>query len=96
MIYTAGIDIGSTYTKAVILNDKNEIAGRVMEPTGFKLTEVAERVYEKSIDQAGLETADISYVIATGFGRHQAEISDVHVTDLTAAARRSSTSAARR
>jgi predicted CoA-substrate-specific enzyme activase len=87
MIYTAGIDIGSTYTKAVILNDKNEIVGRVMEPTGFKLTEVAERAYEKSIDQAGLATADISYVIATGFGRHQARISDVHVTDLTAAAR---------
>jgi predicted CoA-substrate-specific enzyme activase len=87
MIYTAGIDIGSTYTKAVILNDKNEIVGRVMEPTGFKLTEVAERAYEKSIDQAGLATADISYVIATGFGRHQAQISDVHVTDLTAAAR---------
>ncbi len=87
MIYTAGIDIGSTYTKAVILNDVNEIVGRVMEPTGFKLTEVAERAYQKSIDQAGLEAADISYVIATGFGRHQAQISDVHVTDLTAAAR---------
>jgi predicted CoA-substrate-specific enzyme activase len=87
MIYTAGIDIGSTYTKAVILNDANEIVGRVMEPTGFKLTEVAESAYENSIDQAGLETADISYVIATGFGRHQAQISDVHVTDLTAAAR---------
>ncbi|MCK5438908.1 MAG: 2-hydroxyglutaryl-CoA dehydratase, partial [Gemmatimonadetes bacterium] len=87
MIYTAGIDIGSTYTKAVILNDRNEIVGRVMEPTGFKLTEVAERAYEKSADQAGLTTADISYVIATGFGRHQAQISDVQVTDLTAAAR---------
>jgi predicted CoA-substrate-specific enzyme activase len=87
MIYTAGIDIGSTYTKAVILNDRNEIVGRVMEPTGFKLTEIAERVYEKSADRAGLTTADISYVIATGFGRHQAQISDVHVTDLTAAAR---------
>lgn len=87
MIYTAGIDVGSTYTKAVILNEENEIVGRVMEPTGFKLTEVAERAYEKSAEEAGLSTDDISYVIATGFGRHQAQISDVHVTDLTAAAR---------
>ncbi len=87
MIYTAGIDVGSTYTKAVILDEKNEIVGRVMEPTGFKLTEVAEHAYEKSAQEAGLSTDDVSYVIATGFGRHQAQISDVHVTDLTAAAR---------
>ena len=42
MTYTAGIDVGSTYTKAVVLSEENEIVGRAMLPTGFKLTEVAE------------------------------------------------------
>jgi len=87
MIYTAGIDIGSTYTKAVVLSAENEIVGRSMQPTGFKLTEVAERAYASAIAEAGLSPDDVRYLVATGFGRHQAQFSDVQVTDLTAAAR---------
>lgn len=87
MTYTAGIDIGSTYTKAVILGGDFEIAGRAMEPTGFKLAQVAERVFERARIDAGLDPQSVSYVVATGFGRHQAEFSDVRVTDLTAGAR---------
>ncbi len=34
-----------------------------------------------------MEARDVKYIVATGFGRHQAELSDVKVTDLTAAAR---------
>ena len=87
MIYTGGIDIGSTYTKAVVLSAENEIVGRSMEPTRFKLTEVAERAYAKAVAEAGLSPGDVRYIVATGFGRHQAQMSDVQVTDLTAAAR---------
>jgi predicted CoA-substrate-specific enzyme activase len=87
MTYTGGIDIGSTYTKAVVLSGENEIVGRAMEPTGFKLTEVAERAYGKALEEAGLSSDDVLYVVATGFGRHQAQFTDVQVTDLTAAAR---------
>jgi len=87
MIYTAGIDVGSTYTKALVLSADNEIVGRAMEPTGFKLTEVAGRMRDRAIAAAGLSSGDVAYTVATGFGRHQAEVSDVQVTDLTAAAR---------
>ena len=87
MIYTAGIDVGSTYTKALILSETNEIAGRALDNTGFKLTEVSEAVYRSALEQAGLAEKDVAYVIATGFGRHQVPFSDVHVTDLTASAR---------
>ena len=43
MNYTAGIDVGSTYTKALILSEDNQIVGRAMANTGFKLTEVSEK-----------------------------------------------------
>jgi predicted CoA-substrate-specific enzyme activase len=85
--YTAGIDIGSTYTKAVVVDGDRNIVGRAMEPTGFKLAEVAERVYETAVAEAGVATGGVSYLVATGFGRHQVQVSDVKVTDLTAAAR---------
>lgn len=87
MTYTAGIDIGSTYTKCVILSDQHEIVGRAMHPTGFKLTEVAERALSDALSQAKLARDDVRYLVATGFGRHQVALSDVQVTDLTASAR---------
>lgn len=86
MDYVAGIDVGSTYTKTVILNDQFEVAGRAMRNTGFKLAEVAKRTLDKALEDAGLKPDDISYIVATGFGRHQVPFRDVNVTDLTASA----------
>lgn len=87
MTFTAGIDVGSTYTKAVILSDEHEIAGRALNNTGFKLAEIARRTYEEALAKASLDASDISYVISTGFGRHMVEFSAMAVTDLTASAR---------
>ncbi|HEX9580016.1 MAG TPA: acyl-CoA dehydratase activase [Gemmatimonadales bacterium] len=84
---TGGIDVGSTYTKAVVLRPDGEIAGRAMEPTGFRLAEVAERVLGAALRQANAASGEVGYVIATGFGRHQVQSADLQVTDLTAAAR---------
>jgi (R)-2-hydroxyacyl-CoA dehydratese activating ATPase len=87
MTFTAGIDVGSTYTKAAILGDDARIAGRALVKTGFKLTEAARRAYDAALVDAGLFEGDVVYLIATGYGRHQVAFADVHVTDLTAAAR---------
>ena len=87
MSHTAGLDIGSTYTKAVIVGEDGAILGRGMEPTGFKLAQAAERALSVALDSAGIERTAIAYLVTTGFGRHQSAIGDVSVTDLTAAAR---------
>jgi len=87
MRYTAGIDVGSTYTKAVIVDEDHGIRGRAAMPTGFQLAEAAERAHHQAIAAANLQPSDIAYVVATGFGRHQAQFVDLKVTDLTAAAR---------
>ena len=41
MKITAGIDVGSSYTKAVLTNERGEILAREMNPTGFRLGAVA-------------------------------------------------------
>ena len=87
MTFTAGIDVGSTYTKALILSDKQGIVGRAVNNTGFKLAEIARRTFDQALNCASLEPDMVSYIIATGFGRHMVEFSDVAVTDLTASAR---------
>lgn len=87
MTLTAGIDIGSTYTKAVVVDETGEIVARSLQPTGFRLTQVAERALDEALAAAGRGRGDVAYVVATGFGRHQAPFADLHVTDLTASAR---------
>ena len=87
MAYTLGIDVGSTYAKALILSADMRIVGRAMSHTGFKLAEVARNLFDRSLADAGLTQQDVGYVVATGFGRHMVGFSDVTVTDLTASAR---------
>ena len=87
MTYTAGIDIGSTYTKAVVANGRDELISRALEPTGFRLAEAARSALDRALADASIDRDAVGYVVATGFGRHQVDISDARVTDLTAAAR---------
>ena len=87
MRITAGIDVGSTYTKVVLVDRAGDVLATAMEPTGFRLAEVAAQTLERALTLARLERRDVAYVVATGFGRHQVAFADVHITDLTAAAR---------
>lgn len=87
MRYTAGIDLGSTYTKCVVLDAGANIVGKAMRPTGFRLGEVALEVLGAALGEGGVRRDDLDYLITTGFGRHQVPEADAHVTDLTAAAR---------
>ena len=87
MTYTAGIDVGSTYTKVVIVDENSRIAGQALSHTGYKLAEISRQVYQDALKSAGLPESSISYVVATGFGRHMVPFSDTQVTDLTASAR---------
>ncbi len=87
MTYTIGLDIGSTYTKGVIIDDRERIVARHIQSSGARLNEVAAEVKAKAAQAAGIAEDEIAYCITTGFGRHQFLGRDLQVTDLTAAAR---------
>ena len=87
MALTAGLDVGSTYTKAVVLSDDGRIVGRSLARTGFRLMEVARRTLDDALQVAGITATDVAYVVTTGYGRFQVPFRDLQVTDLTAAAR---------
>jgi len=87
MTITAGLDIGSTYSKAVIVDERREILATAMMRTGFRLPEAAREIYRSALATVGLSDSDVAYVVSTGFGRQQVPFRDVHVTDVTAAAR---------
>jgi len=87
MILTAGLDVGSTYTKALLLKDGAVVAGRALVKTGFRLADAASRALRQALEETGCANAEIAYLIATGAGRLQVPFRDLQVTDLTAAAR---------
>ena len=87
MIYTAGIDVGSTYTKAIVLSETDQVVGRGLIKTGFKLNEAADRALQEALAQANLDPNELAYSATAGYGRVQVPFRNVNVTDLTAAAR---------
>jgi (R)-2-hydroxyacyl-CoA dehydratese activating ATPase len=84
MSFTAGLDIGSTYTKAAILDRTGERVGLGMVPTGFRLEAAARSALDRALAEAGLAPGDIAYTATTGYGRSQVAFRDVQATDLTA------------
>jgi predicted CoA-substrate-specific enzyme activase len=86
-MHTVGIDIGSTYTKAILLNGSGEILARSIRNTGFKLAQIARECFEACLENANVNASCCDYVIATGMGRHQCDFKDLAVTELTAGAR---------
>src|SRR5574340_362704 len=84
MVHAAGIDIGSTYTKAIVLNDQREVVGTAVRRTGFKLAQAAEAAFEELLANSGLERSAITYVASTGYGRYTVPFRHTQVTELTA------------
>jgi predicted CoA-substrate-specific enzyme activase len=83
--YFAGIDIGSTMTKAVILDEG--IIASVIGPTGPEHRRLANQVMEKALERAGLRFDAVTYIVATGYGRISVPFADKQVTEITCHAR---------
>lgn len=84
MRFMAGIDVGSTYTKAAVVNDSGELLGTGLHKTGFRLNEAAEAALQAALEDAGVLREQITYIASTGYGRNQVVFRDLQVTDLTA------------
>jgi putative methanogenesis marker protein 15 len=64
---TAGVDSGSTTTKAVIMRD-NQVIGTGWVPTTEVLNS-AESAYEAALKEAGVKKEDVQALGVTGYGR---------------------------
>jgi predicted CoA-substrate-specific enzyme activase len=83
----AGIDSGSASTNVVIIDTKRNILGYSVVPTGAKSVESAYRALEEALMMAKLRLEDISYIVATGYGRISIPFANLEVTEITCHAR---------
>ena len=87
MIYAAGIDVGSTQTKGIILNDKFEIVARALTDTGAYVTRAAERCFVEALQTSRVKREDVAYVVGTGYGRYKVIFGDAQITEISCHAR---------
>jgi len=87
MNYGAGIDVGSTQTKAIILNEERRIVGRALIDTGAYISQAAERSFAKALEDSGLRREEVGYVVGTGYGRFKVTFGDAQITEISCHAR---------
>ena len=79
---TVGIDIGSTATKAVLVND-GQITAQVVIPSGWDPKQAGRDAYDALLQQSKLGETDVKAVVATGYGRISLPFADRRVTEVT-------------
>jgi len=76
-----GIDVGSTTTKAVVIDGGAEVVGTAMRSSGTDLTSSAEECLRTALGEAGSLVPTL--LVSTGYGRHNVEGSHRTVTEIT-------------
>ena len=82
-MYFTGIDIGSAMTKVAILDADDRIVSSVEVYTGPEHRKLANKVMENALKKAGISFEEISYIIATGYGRLNVPFADRQLTELS-------------
>ena len=82
---SAGVDIGSTTTKVVLL-DGESVRASLVVPTGSLPGEVAREAFDEALSRAGIRNSEVGIIVTTGYGRRLADFGDVVMTEIKACA----------
>jgi (R)-2-hydroxyacyl-CoA dehydratese activating ATPase len=83
MAYAAGVDVGSTQTKAVIVDEDRRIVGRALTETGSNVVRAAEDAFEQARAAGEIREEEIEYVVGTGYGRYKVTFGNTQVTEIS-------------
>lgn len=79
----AGVDVGSTMTKAALLDENKQIRALAMVDTGANVVRAAERAFRETLAKAGFEDWDVTFTVGTGYGRYRVPFGDLQVTEIS-------------
>lgn len=87
MRYVGGVDVGSTQTKAVILDENGKVVGRALLDMETSMVTIAQDAFRAALADAGLQEEQVARVASTGYGRYNVSFGDEQVTEITCHAR---------
>jgi predicted CoA-substrate-specific enzyme activase len=80
--FYVGIDIGSSYTKAVLINAKEDIIGSSIVDSGVDLKAAANKAMETSLTTS-VNKKLIQKIVTTGYGRKNAHFDAIPILNIT-------------
>jgi predicted CoA-substrate-specific enzyme activase len=83
MRYAAGVDVGSTQTKAVIIDVSRNIVARQLIDTGANVIEAAQNAFKAALEADQIPEHAVQFVIGTGYGRYKVTFGDKQVTEIS-------------
>jgi len=85
--FFAGVDVGASAVKAVVLDSRGDVVGEGVERTGVDLEAVALRCLGGVLSAHSLTMDEVAAVAATGFGRHNVSFASLAKTEISCHAR---------
>ncbi len=87
MAYAAGVDVGSTQTKAIIIDEARRIVGRSLIDTGANVMRAADAAFREALGSGDLREEEVEFVVGTGYGRYKVTFGNAQVTEISCHAR---------
>jgi predicted CoA-substrate-specific enzyme activase len=78
----AGVDVGATMTKAVVINADKKVLGCFVRRSGADLDSAAAMALEEAITRAGIGRGTVQVIVATGYGRKSVTLADDTKTEI--------------
>ncbi len=84
MKYFGGCDVGSTYTKAVILDETGKMVANTTLRSKINSEVSAKLAMDEVLHQVGLDSSqELGYLIGTGYGRNKVPFADENVSEIS-------------
>ena len=84
MKYFGGCDVGSTYTKAVILDENGKMVADTTIKSKINSEASAVAAMAEVCEKAGLKSSkDLEYLIGTGYGRNKVPFADENISEIS-------------
>jgi predicted CoA-substrate-specific enzyme activase len=82
MGYYAGIDVGSTSTELVVVDENSDVVAFAKEPTSGDVQKAVQNAISV-VEQKGIGLNDFDMVVSTGYGRKYVECASKNITEIT-------------
>ncbi|MBI4055401.1 MAG: 2-hydroxyglutaryl-CoA dehydratase [Elusimicrobia bacterium] len=83
----AGVDLGSSRTKAVLLDESRKVLASGAVKTSANFTVLTEKLLGELTEAIGRDRREIDYVATTGLGRYAVQLRDIQITEITCGAK---------
>lgn len=78
----AGVDVGSTTSKAVVVVEGRMVSSFIGDST-VNPTKTARMVYREALQRAGIHENVVGYIVGTGYGRAKVDFANENVSEIS-------------